>query len=273
MCDSDPTLGASSVVVLAMPDSQVDTQDGDAQPLTSIQHDHTYSSHLRLANQLCDGAEPGAEGVLSQELFSGEDEGGREEKCSVEDADMEIVESIGMLGGVANSSHFQDGNSIGKEGSLVVEEDEMVPVLNKPVLQLGNMLGAEPGNAMGVGSEPEVPEANEIGIAVMEPDAKSEVELDSTTLEQELDSTTLEQVKQDFQHYANDITTGEQSAPPPSDHTHPAASGDPLVGQIVELMPVLSAYTGRAQSASKEQLYLLSQQLLEFLTIVNNKRR
>lgn len=271
MCDSDPALGSPRRIVLATPDSQVDTQE---QSLTSVEHDHTYFLHPRLPSarvesgaegveSAAEGVGSGADGLLSQELFSEEEsKDASVEKCCVDDADMEVVESIGMLGGVANSSH--EGSSLveGMEAGLS-DESEVLPVVGKSVLDLGSSVGEEPGMEMGL--EPEVPEANAAATC------SAEVEQEPDGME--LDSVMLEQVKQDFQHYTDVSIGGQQLAPPSSGHTHPTAHGDPLVDQIMELMPVLNTYVGRTQTTSMEQLYLLSQQLLKFLTTVVTKRR
>lgn len=279
MCDSDPTLGFPSVD-LATPDSQIDprVRDDVQQPLSNIQHDHTYFLPPSLVGQPSDGAEsdgaesgptkPGVtEGMLSQELFSEEEGGDREEvlseveKCSLGNADMEIV-------GVASSTHIQEGTLTDDGVSLMEGED--TEFVSKTV-GVGGGVELVPGaNASTLEPNSELPDSvSELQVNKMEPESDR----------MELDSSTLIRVKQDFEHHASNVTDVSQSASaplPPVDHTHPSATRhvrNPLVGQILEMLPSLNTVMEKAKDVTVEELDDVSQLLIHFLATINTRRR
>lgn len=248
MCDSDPTLGSPGLVVLATPDSQVNTETGEQpQPLSSIEHDHTYSvtDHTHSATDHTH-SDPAREevGVLSQELFSGEADESEHvlsdtETCS---ADMEIVDKPAWGNTPLQSDSSADVDKPGGEISTTPNQD-------------GNSTARPLECADGECPAPNL--VAETPCVEPEPDM---MELDSVPL-------TLERVRQDFVSLATEASHAHLSV----GHTH--NTEDPLVDQVIKMLPCLELYVDRSQQVDLEQLHVVSEKLIQFLATVNRKQR
>ena len=238
MCESDPALQSPTSVVLATPDSQGNevTEDHSDEPLTNIQHDHTYFSPSKTtdSSQPTSPSPPTAEvaceeNVLSQELFS-EVGGGHDEKAVLETSchtDITVVEE-----GVACPTHLSNDIPSGSTDS-----DKSV-AMEQSTLESGDLESTDSNMA----------ESAELDGPVVEPVVDK---LEQRKFVSPLEPDWMEWDSQ-FQHHEE--------------------AGDPTVSQIIAMLPCLEKYVDKCDNVSGKQLHLLAQKLIRFSGTVNRKQ-
>jgi hypothetical protein len=277
MCDSDPALEVRSVV-LATPDSQVDSQCTQEvqEPLSSVQHDHTYfspppvgetsvkkveSSTKRVELAISEvesvisgvesgvsaGLEPKAmelglvEGGLSQELFSDEE------------GDKEVLGSATV--GVASPAHSRrDNSSTGDVFMMEVMENTRYRLTEG--VGLGNRAQGPDGSTV----EPnmEVPVSQPQGSNV-EP-RLDRMELDLATLVQKCE------------HHKSSIPKATSI-----DHTHSPAAGhiqrNPMIRQIMGVLPSMNTILEKTPDIAVDDVLDMVQMVIQLHSTLATRLR